>query len=163
MIEGRATARYVRTSAQKAKLVMDLIRGQEVDRALSTLRFARKRIAGDIEKVLRSAIANAQQRDGASGDVDRMFVSGCHADQGPTMKRIRAAPMGRAFQIRKRTAHLTVVVTERPETARRLDALQVEESGDDDALSRQSKRKTGKSAGEKTLKGADGNGPVESD
>lgn len=118
MIEGRATARYVRTSAQKAKLVMDLIRGQDVDRALSTLRFARKRIARDIEKVLRSAVANAQQKEGASGDADRMFVSSCYADQGPTMKRIRPAPMGRAFQIRKRTSHLTVHVAERPEVVK---------------------------------------------
>ena len=113
MIEGRATARYVRTSAQKAKLVMDLIRGQNVDQALSTLRFARKRIARDIEKVLRSAVANAQQKDGASGDADQMYVSKCYADQGPSQKRIRPAPMGRAFRIIKRTAHLTVHVAER--------------------------------------------------
>ena len=115
MIEGRATARYVRTSAQKAGLVMDLIRGQNVDLALSTLRFARKRIAKDIEKVLRSAVANAQQKDGASGDADRMFVASCYADQGPSQKRIRPAPMGRAFRIQKRTAHLTVHVAERPQ------------------------------------------------
>ena len=120
MIEGRATARYVRTSAQKAGLVMDLIRGQNVDLALSTLRFARKRIARDIEKVLRSAVANVQQKEGASGDVDRMFVSSCYADQGPSMKRIRAAPMGRAFRIIKRTAHLTVRVSERPEVVTRV-------------------------------------------
>ena len=117
MIEGRAMARYVRTSAQKAKLVMDLIRGQNVDQALSTLRFSRKRIAADIAKVLRSAVANAGQKDGASGDVDRMFVSSCYADQGPSMKRIRPAPMGRAFRIVKRTAHLTVNVVERAESA----------------------------------------------
>ena len=115
MIEGRATARYVRTSAQKAGLVMDLIRGQNVDSALSTLRFARKRIARDIEKVLRSAVANAQQKEGASGAVDRMFVSSCYADQGPSAKRVRPAPMGRAFRIIKRTAHLTVRVAEHPE------------------------------------------------
>ena len=117
MIEGRATARYVRTSAQKAKLVLDLIRGQSVDQALSTLRFSRKRIAADIAKVLRSAVANAGQKGGASGDVDRMFVSSCYADQGPSMKRIRPAPMGRAFRIVKRTAHLTVNVVERAEGA----------------------------------------------
>ena len=117
MIEGRATARYVRTSAQKAKLVMDLIRGQNVDRALATLRFSQKRVAGHITKVLRSAVANAEQKDGAGGDIDRMFVSKCYADQGPSMKRIRPAPMGRAFRIVKRTAHLTVHVTERPEGA----------------------------------------------
>lgn len=115
MIEGRATARYVRTSAQKAKLVMDLIRGQSVDRALATLRFSQKRIAGHIAKVLRSAVANAEQKEGAGGEVERMFVSKCYADQGPSMKRIRPAPMGRAFRIVKRTAHLTVHVEERPE------------------------------------------------
>ena len=120
MSEGRATARYVRTSAQKAKLVMDLIRGQNVDQALSTLRFARKRIARDIEKVLRSAVANAQQKEGAAGEVNRMFVSSCYADQGPSMKRIRPAPMGRAFRIIKRTAHLTVQVSERPEVVTRV-------------------------------------------
>ena len=117
MIEGRATARYVRTSAQKAKLVMDLIRGQSVDRALAVLRFSNKRIAADVAKVLRSAVANAEQKEGAAGDVDRMFVSRCYADQGPSMKRIRPAPMGRAFRIVKRTAHLTVHVVERPEIA----------------------------------------------
>ena len=98
MIEGRAKARYVRTSAQKAKLVMDLIRGQGVDQALATLAFSRKRIAGDIAKVLRSAVSNAEQKEGASGDVDRMIVSSCYADQGPSMKRIRPAPMGRAYR-----------------------------------------------------------------
>ena len=117
MIEGRATARYVRTSAQKAKLVMDLIRGQSVDRALATLRFSQKRVAGAVAKVLRSAVANAEQKEGAGRDVDRMFVSRCYADQGPSMKRIRPAPMGRAFRIVKRTAHLTVHVEERPEVA----------------------------------------------
>ena len=122
MIEGRATARYVRTSAQKAGLVMDLIRGKNVDLALSTLRFSRKRIAKHIEKVLRSAVANAQQKDGAGGDTDRMFVAGCYADQGPSQKRIRPAPMGRAFRIQKRTAHLTVQVEERPLVVARVPA-----------------------------------------
>jgi large subunit ribosomal protein L22 len=116
MIQAHATARYVRTSAQKAKLVMDLIRGRDVDDALATLRFARKGIAREIEKVLRSAIANAQQKDGFS-DVERLYVSACYANQGPSMKRIRPAPMGRAFRVVKRTAHLTVAVTERPEGA----------------------------------------------
>lgn len=115
MIEGRATARYVRGSAQKAKLVMDLIRGHGVERALATLQFSRKHVAGDISKVLRSAIANAQQKEGASGDVERLFVGSCYANQGPSLKRIRAAPMGRAFRIIKRTSHLTVIVTERDE------------------------------------------------
>jgi large subunit ribosomal protein L22 len=117
MIEARATARYVRTSAQKAGLVMDLIRGRDVNKALATLQFSRKGIADDIAKVLRSAIANAQQKEGFSGDVDRLYVAACYADQGPSMKRIRPAPMGRAFRVLKRTAHLTVRVAERPAPA----------------------------------------------
>jgi large subunit ribosomal protein L22 len=113
-IEAHATARYVRTSAQKAGLVMDLIRGRDVNKALATLTFTRKGISHDIAKVLRSAIANAQQKDGFGGDVDRLYVSACYANQGPSMKRIRPAPMGRAFRVVKRTAHLTVRVAERP-------------------------------------------------
>jgi large subunit ribosomal protein L22 len=115
MIHAQATARYVRTSAQKAGLVLDLIRGKDVNRALATLTFTRKGIAGDIAKVLRSAIANAQNKEGFSGDVDRLFVSACFANQGPSAKRVRPAPMGRAFRVLKRTAHLTVRVSERAE------------------------------------------------
>jgi large subunit ribosomal protein L22 len=115
MIQAHATARHVRTSAQKAGLVLDLIRGKDVNRALATLRFTKKSVAGDVAKVLRSAIANAQQKDGFSGDVDRLFVSACYANQGPSQKRVRPAPMGRAFRVLKRTAHLTVQVAERPE------------------------------------------------
>jgi large subunit ribosomal protein L22 len=114
MVEAHATAKYVRTSAQKAGLVMDLIRGRDVNQALATLKFARKHVAHDIEKVLRSAIANAQQKEGFGGDVERLFVNACYANQGPSQKRIRPAPMGRAFRVVKRTAHLTVAVAERP-------------------------------------------------
>jgi len=113
-IHAHATAKYVRTSAQKAGLVLDLIRGRDVNTALATLKFARKAVARDIEKVLRSAIANAQNKDGFSGDVDRLYVAACFANQGPSQKRIRPAPMGRAFRVVKRTAHLTVKVAERP-------------------------------------------------
>jgi large subunit ribosomal protein L22 len=115
MIEAHATSRYIRTSAQKAGLVLDLIRGKDVNRALATLKYARKSVAEDISKLLRSAIANAQQKDGFSGDVDRLFVSACYANQGPSQKRVRPAPMGRAYRVLKRTAHLTVKVSERPE------------------------------------------------
>ena len=115
MIQGEATAKYVRTSAQKAGLVLGLIRGCDVNKALALLQFSRKHVARDISKVLRSAIANAQQKEGFGGDVERLFVSACYAGQGPTMKRIRPAPMGRAFRVVKRTAHLTVAVTERPQ------------------------------------------------
>ena len=115
MVEAQATSRFIRTSAQKAGLVLDLIRGKDVNRALATLRYTRKGIADDIAKVLRSAIANAQHKEGFSGDVDRLFVSACYANQGPSQKRVRPAPMGRAFRVLKRTAHLTIAVSERPE------------------------------------------------
>ena len=114
MATAHATARYIRTSAQKAGLVLALIRGVDVARALATLRFSRKLVARDIEKTLRSAIANAQQQDSFGGDVDRLYVAKCWADQGPSMKRTRPAPMGRAFRVVKRMAHLTVEVAERP-------------------------------------------------
>ena len=112
-VQAHATAKYIRTSAQKAGLVLDLIRGRDVNVALATLKFARKGVARDIEKVLWSAIANASQKDGFGGDVERLFVTACYADQGPSQKRIRPAPMGRAFRVVKRTAHLTVRVEER--------------------------------------------------
>jgi large subunit ribosomal protein L22 len=115
VIQSHATARFVRTSAQKAGLVLALIRGKDVNRALATLRFTKKSVASDIAKVLRSAIANAQQQDGFSGDVDRLYVAAAFANQGPSQKRVRPAPMGRAFRVLKRTAHLTVQLTERPE------------------------------------------------
>jgi large subunit ribosomal protein L22 len=113
-VQAHATAKYVRTSAQKAGLVMDLIRGRDVNHALATLKFARKGVARDIEKVLRSAIANATLKDGFGGDVERLYVNACYANQGPSQKRIRPAPMGRAFRVVKRTAHLTVQVAEKP-------------------------------------------------
>jgi large subunit ribosomal protein L22 len=114
MIEAEATAHGVRTSAQKAGLVCDLIRGKGVNQALATLQFTRKTIARDLAKVLRSAVANARQKDGFGGDIDRLFVSACFANQGQSMKRVRPAPMGRVFRVVKRSAHLTVRVAERP-------------------------------------------------
>src|SRR6185503_4644934 len=99
---------------QKAGLVCTLIRGKSVNQALATLQFTRKVIARELAKVLRSAVANLQQRDGFSGDIDRLYVAACFANQGMSMKRVRPAPMGRAYRVTKRTAHLTVRVGERP-------------------------------------------------
>ena len=112
-VEAQATARGIRTSAQKAGLVCELIRGKNVNQALATLQFTRKTIARDLAKVLRSAVANLQQNDAFSGDIDRLYVAACYANQGPSMKRVRPAPMGRAFRVVKRSAHLTVKVAER--------------------------------------------------
>ena len=125
-VEAQATARGVRTSAQKAGLVCDLIRNKSVNEAIAILQFTRKTIARDIAKVLRSAVANAQQKEGFSGDIERLFVAECYAGQGPSMKRVRPAPMGRAYRVVKRTAHLTVKVAERPLKIARV-------AGDDEA------------------------------
>src|SRR6476659_8550189 len=118
MVHAEATAKYIRTSAQKAGLVLDLIRGKDVNQALTALQFSRKSVARDVAKVLRSAVANAQQKEGFGGEVDRLFISKCFADNGPSLKRVRPAPMGRAFRVVKRTAHLTVEVTERPQVVK---------------------------------------------
>jgi large subunit ribosomal protein L22 len=143
MIHAQATARYVRTSAQKAGLVLALIRGKDVNRALATLKFTRKSVAEDISKVLRSAIANATNKDGFSGDVDRLYVSACYANQGPSAKRVRPAPMGRAFRVLKRTAHLTVAVAERPE---KIVAVSTTTAGEAGAAPRPKRARAAKSA-----------------
>ena len=126
MVVAEATAKYVRSSAQKAGLVLDLIRGKNVNLALSALQFSRKAIARDVAKVLRSAVANAQQQDAFGGDVGRLFVSKCHANNGPSQKRVRPAPMGRAFRIVKRTTHLTVEVTERAQVIKAVGATETD-------------------------------------
>src|ERR1700675_1629869 len=114
-IEGVAKARFIRVSPQKARLVIDLIRGQRAEDALQTLRFTKKRVAKDIEKTLRSAIANAERKAddaGTSRDVDALFVTSCCANEGPRWKRMRPAPMGRGFRYQKRTSHILVEVSE---------------------------------------------------
>jgi large subunit ribosomal protein L22 len=113
-VEAQAIARGVRTSAQKAGLVCNLIRGKSVNQAVATLQFTPKTIARELAKVLRSAVANIQQADGFGGDIERLYVSACYANQGQSMKRVRPAPMGRAYRVVKRTAHLTVKISERP-------------------------------------------------
>ena len=112
-MQAKAEARYIRISPQKARLVVDLIRGQAAGQALNTLRSTNKRIAPTVEKVLQSAIANATNRF-EDVDVDRLVVAEAYVNEGPRMKRIRPAPMGRAFRVVKRSAHLTVRITERP-------------------------------------------------
>lgn len=114
-IEAHAISKHVRVSPQKARLVLDLIRGQRAEKALGILRFTPKRIAKPIEKILRSAIANAERKAddaGESLDVDHLFVSECFANEGSRWKRLRPAPMGRAFRYQKRTAHIHVGVAE---------------------------------------------------
>jgi large subunit ribosomal protein L22 len=139
MVRAQATAKYVRTSAQKAGLVLDLIRGKDVNKALTALQFSNKSVAREIAKVLRSAVANVQSREGFGGDVERLFVSKCHADNGPSMKRVRPAPMGRAFRVVKRTTHLTVEVSERQQVIKAVGA------GEAAKKPRSAAKKTGRS------------------
>src|SRR5688500_17560146 len=113
-VEAQATARGIRAAAERVGLVCERIRGENVNQALARLQFTRKTIARDLAKGRRSAVANLQQNDAFSGDIDRLYVAACYANQGPSMKRVRPAPMGRAFRVVKRTAHLTVKVAERP-------------------------------------------------
>jgi large subunit ribosomal protein L22 len=110
-MEARATVKYVRVSPQKVRLVVDLIRGKRAEDAISILQFTKKRICGQVEKVLRSAIANAEQKSD-SVDVDRLYVSEVFVNDGPRMKRTRPAPQGRAYRYQRRISHITVVVNE---------------------------------------------------
>src|SRR6202051_3836024 len=114
--EFRAEAKFQRTSPQKAKLVLDMIKGLRVEQALNTVHFSTKRMAPVIEKVLRSAIQNAtyvSQEQGLDVDVDNLYVRTAIANEGPRMKRIRPAPMGRAFRYQRRMAHIIVTVAEK--------------------------------------------------
>ena len=130
-IEGIAKARYIRVSPQKARLVIDLIRGHRAEEALHTLRFTKKRVAKEIEKTLRSAIANAERKaedSGESLDVDALFVTRCYVNEGPRWKRMRPAPMGRGFRYQKRTAHIVVEVAEHHRAAAERVAAAAEEA-----------------------------------
>ncbi|PYQ32817.1 MAG: 50S ribosomal protein L22 [Acidobacteria bacterium] len=110
-MEATATLRYLKASPQKVRLIADLIRGKKVDEALNILRFTRKLNAKDLEKLLRSAVANAETKEGGV-DADDLVVSKIFVNEGPREKRIQPAPMGRAFRIQKRKAHVTVHVSD---------------------------------------------------
>jgi large subunit ribosomal protein L22 len=127
-----ATLRHLGTSAQKTRLVVDLVRGQRVDEAVATLRLTKKAVARDLSRLLDSAVANARQKH-QDVDVDRLFIATAFVDGGPSQKRIRPAPMGRAFRIQKRSCHVTLALAERkaaPQPARRADqARETSEAG----------------------------------
>ena len=115
-MEARASAKYLRGSAQKARLVVDMIRGKSVGEALAILRFTQKRAADGIEKCLRSAIANATEaaeRQNVAVDPDDLFVKACFVDMGPTKhrRRVRPAPQGRAYREQRHFCHVTVLVS----------------------------------------------------
>ena len=110
-----ATARlkYLGVSAQKTRLVVDLVRGKNLGEALATLRYSRKLVARDLEKLLRSALANAQQKD-PKLDPDRLFVAKAVVDEGPPQKRARARSMGRIYRILKKSSHVSIALDAAP-------------------------------------------------
>lgn len=115
-MEFKAKAQFTRVSPQKARLVLDLIRGKRVEDALATLQFTKKRIAPAIFQLVRSAVENANYLSGEKGldvDVDRLYVKTAIANDGPRMKRIRPAPMGRAYRYQRRIAHMEVVLADK--------------------------------------------------
>ncbi len=110
-MESKAVAKYIRIAPRKVRVVMDLIRGKDVAEAFAILKFTPKVGAEAVEKVLRSAVANAENN--FNMNVDDLYVSTCFVDQGPTLKRIHPRSRGQAFKILKRTSHITVVVDEK--------------------------------------------------
>ena len=108
--EARATLKFARISARKVKIVADLVRGKNVDEALAIMKFTPKASTEILEKLLKSAIANAENNHGMSHE--KLYISEIYANQGPTLKRIRPAAKGSAVRIRKRTSHITIVVRE---------------------------------------------------
>ena len=115
-MEFRAQTRFVRVSPQKARLVLELIKGKRVEDALNTLMFTKKRVAAKVEKLLRSAVQNANYLSAEKNidvDIDQLYVRHAVANDGPRMKRIRPAPMGRAFRYVRRIAHIEIALAER--------------------------------------------------
>ena len=148
--EFRAEARFQRVSPQKARLVLDLIKGRGVEEALNTVAFTKKAVAPLVEKVLRSALQNANhlsQEQGLDVDVDSLYVKSAVANDGPRMKRIRPAPMGRAYRYQRRLSHIAIALAERAHA----DGLvhRVEEDSAAEPLKAAAKKTAGKKAPEK--------------
>src|SRR5262249_14057136 len=158
-MEFRARANFTRVSPQKARLVLDLIKGKRVEDALTTLQFTKKRIAPAIFQLVRSAVENANYLSGEKGldvDVDKLYVKSAIANDGPRMKRIRPAPMGRAYRYQRRIAHMEVVLAEKGAADKEAMATVVgEESGQSAAPAKAKAKKKApakkKAAGKKAV------------
>ena len=158
-MEFTAKARFTRVSPQKARLVLDLIKGKRVEDALTTLQFTKKRIAPAVFELVRSAVENANYLSGEKGldvDVDKLYVKSAIANDGPRMKRIRPAPMGRAYRYQRRIAHMEVVLAEKGAADKEAMATVVGEEGEQSAAPAKAKAKKKapakkKAAGKKAL------------
>src|ERR1700733_13764050 len=141
--EFRAEARFQRVSPQKARLVLDLIKGRGVEEALNTVAFTKKAVAPLVEKVLRSALQNANhlsQEQGLDVDLDNLYVKSAVANEGPRMKRIRPAPMGRAYRYQRRLSHIQIAVAERAQAEGLVHRVE------DESAERPAKQTAGKKA-----------------
>ena len=143
-MEFRAQVRFTRVSPQKARLVLELIKGRKVEDALNILVFTKKRVAATVEKLLRSALENANYLSSEKGidvDVDKLYVKDAVANDGPRMKRIRPAPMGRAFRYVRRIAHIEIVLAERGRNGEAVANIGQERAGTRATAKARAKRK----------------------
>jgi large subunit ribosomal protein L22 len=155
-MEFRAELRYLRVSPQKARLVLDLIKGRRVEDARNTLMFTKKRVAAHVGKLLQSALDNANflaTEKGLDVEIDNLYVKSAVANEGPRMKRIRPAPQGRAYRYQRRIAHIILILAERGKTG---DAPSVGGGESSTSAPAKAKRRAPavKAAGKKTAKGA---------
>jgi large subunit ribosomal protein L22 len=151
-MEFRAEARFMRVSPQKARLVLDLIKGRKVEDALNTLAFTKKRVAATVEKLVRSALENANYLSAEKNievDVDNLYVKDAVANDGPRMKRIRPAPMGRAYRYVRRIAHIRIALAERHKNGADLANVVGEEAGGAKAPASRNRAAKKKSVGKK--------------
>jgi large subunit ribosomal protein L22 len=156
-MEFRAEARYMRVSPQKARLVLELIKGQRVEDARNTLAFTKKRVAATVGKLLQSAIDNANHLSSEKNidvDLDQLYVKSAVANDGPRMKRIRPAPMGRAFRYVRRIAHLEIVLAERNRNGQSLATVVGEEEKSAKAPAKAKAKASAKKAPAKKKKAA---------
>ncbi len=133
----RASARYVRVSARKARAVLNLVRGLDVRRADEVLQFTDRAVAREIRKVLASAVANAVHND--EQDPEELYISACFADEGPTLRRFRPRARGRATRIRKRSCHITIIVSRMSDERLAVIAARAESGGRPASVSRQAR------------------------
>ena len=156
-MEFRAEARFMRVSPQKARLVLDLIKGQKVEQARNTLLYTKKRVAATVGKLLQSAIDNANHLSTEKNidvDLDQLYVKSAVANDGPRMKRIRPAPMGRAFRYVRRIAHLEIVLAEKNKNGQSLATVVGEEKAAAPKAAAPKKKAVAKKAGASKKKAA---------
>lgn len=150
-MEFTAQARFMRVSPQKVRLVLDLIKGRRVEEAMNTLAFTKKGVAPDLQKLLRSALENANylsEEKGLDLDVDNLYVKRAIANEGPRLKRVRPAPQGRAFRYQRRMSHIEIALAERGAAkAAELATVVGEEESATSAPARAKAKKAGKSKG----------------